>query len=309
MFTNQPLTPKTYFIDLPMSRLHVMEVGEGEPLIIVPATISELNEWRSLAQFMSQWFRVYFFELPGHGESSPFNDGFSSHKVAELVSQLADALGYERFNLMGFSFGGLLAMRTFKHLSQRIDRLILIAPCLDHRALPLSSRRQTLLYKFNLLLSHPKVQKKFVDLLRNPHTISMIVKLLQKAGQLEDTIPLQEKLPQTKATTISVLNAQIKEILTTEFQVNPEKHETPCYFAMSIHDPLIRFDTTDEILQNHFTNVNTVKLYYPYHQPPTPFTYDELNRDFYETVNSFLQIQHENAIPCESSLFSMLSPA
>jgi len=105
------------------------------------------------------------------------------------------------------------------------------------------------------------------------------------------------------------LNAQIKEILTTEFQVNPEKHDTPCYFAMSIHDPLIRFDTTNEILQNHFTNVNTVKLYYPYHQPPTPFTYDELNRDFYETVNSFLQIQQENVIPCESSLFSMLAPA
>ena len=210
---------------------------------------------------------------------------------------------------MGFSFGGLLAMRTFKHLSQRIDRLILIAPCLDHRALPLSSRRQTLLYKFNQLLSHPKVQKKFVQLLRNPYTISIIVKILQKAGQLEDTIPLQEKLPQTKATTISVLNAQIKEILTTEFQVNPEKHETPCYFAMSIHDPLIRFDITDEILQDHFTNVNTVKLYYPYHQPPAPFTYDELNRDFYETVNSFLQIQQETAVPCESSLFSMLAPA
>jgi pimeloyl-ACP methyl ester carboxylesterase len=309
MFTNQPLTAKTYFIDLPMSCLHVMEVGEGEPLIIVPATISELNEWRSLAQFMAQWFRVYFFELPGHGESSPFEDGFSSHKVAELVSQLADALGYERFNLMGFSFGGLLAMRTFKHLSRRVDRLILIAPCLDHRALPLSSWRQTLLYKFNQLLSRPKAQKKFVDLLRNPRTVSLIVKFLQKAGQLEDTIPLQEKLPLTKATTIAVLNTQIKEILTTEFKVNPEKHDTPCYFAMSVHDPLIRFDATEEILRNHFTNVNTVKLYYPYHQPPAPFTYDELNRDFYETVNSFLQIQQENAIPCESSLFSILSPA
>jgi len=308
MFTIQAPVTKTYFIDLPMSRLHIMEVGEGEPLIIVPATISELNEWRSLAQFMAQWFRVYFFELPGHGESTPFEDGFSSHKVAELVSQLADALGYERFNLMGFSFGGLLAMRTFKHLSQRIDRLILIAPCLDHRALPLSSRRQTLLYKFNQLLSHSKVQKKFVDLLHNPRTVALIVKVLQKAGQLEDTIPLKEKLPHTKATTIAVLNAQIKEILTTEFKVELEKHDTPCYFAMSVHDPLIRFDTTDEILHKHFANINGVKLYYPYHQPPKPFTYDELNHDYYETVDAFMQTKRAEAIPCESSLFSMALP-
>lgn len=297
MYTIQPSSTKTYFIDLPMSRLHVMEAGEGEPLIIVPATISKLNEWRTLVQFMAQWFKVYFFELPGHGESTSFEGGFSSHKVAELVSQLADGLGYERFNLMGFSFGGLLAMRTFKHLSHRIDRLILIAPCLDHRALPISSRRQAMLYNFNQLLSLPHIQEGFVELVHNPRTVAMIVKVLQKIGKLEETIPLQEKLPRTKASTIAVLNSQLREILTTEFDVEPEKYETPCYFAMSIYDPLIRFDPTIEILNRHFANVSTVKLYYPYHQPPKPFTYEELNRDFHETVDSFLQPACKESIP------------
>jgi pimeloyl-ACP methyl ester carboxylesterase len=296
MFKIQPPACKTYFIDLPLSRLHVMEAGEGEPLIIVPATISELNEWRSLAQFMAQWFRVHFFELPGHGESTPFEDGFSSHKVAELVSQLADRLGYQRFNLMGFSFGGLLAMRTFRRLSHRIDRLILIAPCLDHRALPLSSRRQALLYKFNQLLSLPNLQARFVELIHNPRTISMIIRVLQKVGQLEETVPLQEKLPRTKASTISVLNAQLGEILTTEFEVNPEKYETPCYFAMSVHDPLIRFDATTEILQKHFANASIVRLNYPFHQPPRPFTYEELNHDFHATVDSFIQPKERQGV-------------
>lgn len=296
MYTIEPPTTKEYFISLPLSRLHIMEAGKGEPLIIVPATISELNEWRSLVQFMAQWFRVYFFELPGHGESTAFEGGFSSHKVAELVSQLADELGYKRFNLMGFSFGGLLAMRTFKHLTHRIDRLILIAPCIDHRALPLSNHRQKLLYQFNQLLGRPRIQGKFLKLLHNPRTVSMIVKVLQMVGQLEETLPLQEKLPRTRASTISVLNAQIREILTTEFQVEPQKHDTQCYFAMSIHDPLIRFDATVEILHKHFSQISTVQLHHPYHQPPTPFTYQELNRDFYETVNSFLQIKHEEVV-------------
>jgi pimeloyl-ACP methyl ester carboxylesterase len=293
MYTVEAPITKTYFIDLPLSRPHIMEAGEGEPLIIVPATISELTEWRPLVQFMAQWFRVYFFELPGHGESTAFEGGFSSYKVAELVSQLADELGYKRFNLMGFSFGGLLAMRTFKLLTQRVDRLILIAPCLDHRALPLSSRRQKLLYQFNQFLANPGIQGKFLNLLHNPRSVSMIVKVLQMVGQLEETLPLQEKLPRTGASTLSVLNAQVSEILTTEFQVESKKHDTQCYFAMSIHDPLIRFDATVKILQKHFSQISTVKLHYPYHQPPTPFTYQELNRDFYETVNSFLQIKHE----------------
>jgi hypothetical protein len=117
----------------------------------------------------------------------------------------------------------------------------------------------------------------------------MAVKALQKVGRLEDTIPLKTKLPKTKASTVSVLNAQITEILTVEFEVEPQKYETPCYFAMSIYDPLLRFETTQEILQNHFKSVKTVRLYYPFHQPPAPFTFEELNRDFYETVGTFIQ--------------------
>lgn len=288
MYRMQPPVYKTYFMDLSLSRLHVLEAGEGEPLIMVPATISELENWRTLAQFMAQWFHVYFFELPGHGESEPFRDGFSSQKVAKLVAQLADELGYERFNLMGFSFGGILAMQTFKLLSHRIDRMILIAPCLGHRALPFSKARLSLLHKSNRLLSHPKVQEKFVDLIHNPDTVAVTVKVLQRIGRLEDSIPLHEKLPRTKASTISVLTAQINEILTTDFAVEANKYNTPCYFAMSVHDPLLRFETTQDILESHFENVSTLRLSYPFHQPPAPFTYEELNRDFYETVNSFL---------------------
>jgi len=299
MSLHQPPATKTYFVNLPMSRLHVMEAGEGEPLIIVPATISELKEWRSLVQFMAQWFRVYFFELPGHGESTAFEGGFSSHKVAELVSQLADAFGYNRFSLMGFSFGGLLAMRTFKHLSHRIDRLILIAPYLDHRALPLSNWRLILLDRFNRLLNSSAAQERFVSLLHNPRTVSMTVNVLKKVARLEDTLPLKEKLSHVKTSTISVLNSQLREILITEFDIKPEKHKTPCYFAMSIYDPLLRFETTVEILHSHFANAGIVKLYYPFHQPAKPFTYEELNRDFHETVNSFLRPTREETTPSD----------
>ena len=206
MFTVQPPDTHSYYIDLPISRLHVMEAGAGEPLIIVPATISELNEWRSLVQFMAQWFRVFFFELPGHGGSTPFKNGFSSHKVAELVAQLVEQLGYQRFNLMGFSFGGLLAMRTYKQLAPQIDRLMLIAPCLDHRTLPLSSRRQQLVSKMNQFLGRPRIQKKFVDLLHSSRTNAWLVSLLKRLGKLEDTLPLQEKLSRVQPGTVTVLN-------------------------------------------------------------------------------------------------------
>ncbi|MBE7536506.1 MAG: alpha/beta hydrolase [Anaerolineales bacterium] len=288
-----PRTPpahKTYFVDLPLSRLHVLETGEGAPLIMVPATISEWEDWLTLAQFMAQWFKVYFFELPGHGQSTPFSEKFSSHHVAELVEQLTNKLGLERFNLMGFSFGGILAMRAFQRLSHRIDRLVLIAPCLGKSALPYSDSRLRMINRVVRQFERPKLQSGFVKFVRNPHTISLAVSAVQKIGRLERTIPLKHKLPRISVSTISVLTAQINEILTTEFDVEPQKYDTPCYFAMSIYDPLLRFDTTLGIAENHFGNLNTVRLTFPFHQPPRPFTFEELNDGFYKTVDSFMRV-------------------
>jgi pimeloyl-ACP methyl ester carboxylesterase len=286
----------TSYVDLPLARLHIMEAGHGAPLIIVPATISELENWRALAQFMAQWFHIYFFELPGHGGSTPFRDPFSSHLVAQLVEQLADRLGYERFSLMGFSFGGILAMRTFKRLSDRIERLALIAPCLDHRALAFSPLRQTLLYRSNRLLMYPRLQAGFYGLVHNERTVPLVARILQRIGHVERSIALKEKLFLTQPSTIAVLNAQINEILTTEFEVEPVKYQAPCYFAMSARDPLLRFDATLEILRKHFERINTLQLDYPFHQPPVPFTYEEYNRDFHHTVDAFVGTSSSRSI-------------
>jgi alpha/beta hydrolase fold len=247
-----------------------------------------VDNWQKLVQFMGQWFHACFFELPGHGKSSPFRERFSSRMVAELVEQLADALGCQRFNLMGFSFGGILAMRAFTRLSSRIDRLMLIAPCLDRRTLLYSSRRLDLLQRINRFLDNPKTQKRFYDLLHHPVALPLVAKFLQVFGHVEKTIPLKEKLPTVRPTTLAVLNAQIQEILTAEFEVGPQKYDTPCYFAMSIHDPLLSFDLTLEILQAHFANLNTVRLTYPFHQLPGSFTYYDLDRDFHATVDAFM---------------------
>ncbi len=290
MLHSQPPTYKTYFMDLPLTRLHVLETGHGTPLIIVPATISELENWLSLAQFMGQWFRVFFFELPGHGQSEPFRDHFSSQRVAELVGQMVDALGFDHFNLMGFSFGGILAMRTFKLLSERIDRMLLIAPCLDHRAIPWSSIRFAAMHSFNRVMDYPKVRDRFCRLINNERTVSLVVQFLKRLGRLEDTIPLERKLLTTRPSTIEVLNAQIHEILNTEFEVAPIKYQTPCYFAMSVNDPLLRFETTLGIAHDHFANISTLPLQYPFHQPPRPFTYEELNGTFYKTVDEFVTL-------------------
>jgi len=282
---------KLLFYDLPLCRLHVLEAGSGPPLIIVPATISECKDWVALVRFMAQWFHVYFFELPGHGESTPFRQPFSTGLVAETVEQLVDLLSIQRFHLMGFSFGGILAMKTFQRLKDRVDSVILIAPCLTRRAVTLSRFRTRLVLTVNRFLGRPRVQKAFLRLLHSPRTVDLMIRFLQRLGRIESTIKLRPKLLTISESTLEVLGCQINEILTLEFPKPETKYATPCFLAMSVNDPVLDFETTLNVAESHFESVEVFRTSEPYHQPPDPFTYEGLNREYYETVEKFLKRQ------------------
>jgi len=279
---------KTYLVELPLCNLHVMEAGVGPPLIMAPATISELDDWASLVQFMAQWFTVYFFELPGHGRSTPFKQTFTSDQVAEAVEQLADHIGAARFNLMGFSFGGILAMKTFQRLHQRIERVVFIAPCLTSRAVLLSPFQKKIMDWFSRLLKTPAFRSFMLQVNRRAWSRSILVRFIQSMGKAEKGVLLDEKLSRMGSSTMDVVACELQDVLLTEFIPPTVPCQTPCYFAMSDLDPLIDYQKTLAELARHFGNINKLELHYPFHQPPKPFTYEELNRDFGETVDLFL---------------------
>jgi pimeloyl-ACP methyl ester carboxylesterase len=265
-----------------------MEAGSGPTLIIVPATISELENWVDLIQFMAQWFRVYFFELPGHGESTPFRQKFTTTLVAETVSQLLDHLQVERFNLMGFSFGGILAMRTFSLLNHRIDRVILNAPCLTRRAILLSSPQRFALQGTNSLFRQHAVQVQLHRAFHHSHTRAWLMKLFQRMRKLEHTDQLGRKLGVVKMSTLEVLTEEIAEILSVEFPHPARKFDVPCFLTMSVNDPLLDYQVTLEEAQSYFSVIHLTRLYFPFHQPPKPFTFDELNCEFGASARKFL---------------------
>jgi pimeloyl-ACP methyl ester carboxylesterase len=282
---------KMHFYDLPLARLHVLEAGTGPALIIVPATISECKDWIPLTRFMAHWFHVYFFELPGHGESTPFHAPFSTDLVAETMEQFVNALGIEHFSVMGFSFGGILTMKTYKRLSHKVDNVILLSPCLTHRAVQLSRTRIRLALMVVRFINRPRVRRAFLRLLHSPRTVTLAFRILQRIGRLESTIELRPKLLTISESTLDVLANQVTEIATVEFSAPAEKSAAPCFFWMSVNDPVLDFEKTLAVAQAHFANVEVVRSDIPYHQPPDPLTYNGLMRDYYETVGGFLREQ------------------
>jgi pimeloyl-ACP methyl ester carboxylesterase len=107
-------------------RIRYAEAGQGEPLVSLHGA-GGMRIYRSHA-LLAEQYRVIVFEVPGFGHSPVNERSQSMSELANTMAQAAANLGIERFNLMGNSFGGKLALWLAIQQPERIQALILVAP-------------------------------------------------------------------------------------------------------------------------------------------------------------------------------------
>jgi len=114
------------YVEADRFRMRYCEAGQGDPLICLHGAGGlRLSPAHVL---LAQRYRVIAFEVPGFGHS-PVNE--RSQSLAELANTMAQAateLGLGRFNLMGNSFGGALALWLAVQYPERVQALVLVAP-------------------------------------------------------------------------------------------------------------------------------------------------------------------------------------
>ncbi len=104
----------------------VLSGGEGEPLVFLHGG-GTFHGWEFAKPWMEK-FRVIIPFHPGFGESG---DDESINQMQDYVMHyldLFDALGLDKFNLVGFSLGGWMASKFATQHSHRIKKLVLVAP-------------------------------------------------------------------------------------------------------------------------------------------------------------------------------------
>ena len=280
--SKSPHKPEAKFGDvtLPNTRLHYVKTGNGPPLVIVPAAVSLIRQWLPLAQFMGQRFTSYFFELPGHGGSSPYPDKFESSLVPKTVEAFVNAMGHETFNLMGFSFGGLLALRTLEYLQDRVESVILLSPVISRRALKWSWRRQMVFRASVRVMKNPYVLKGTHRVMNMSYLERPLVYAISKASKVDRRILESKHAIHLPLSTLDVFTYTMDEILGMEYQYSDAPFRIPCYFGMSVNDDILNYSLTEQIVHQHFEDIKTQKFTHPYHQPPEPPTFEWLNSEF-----------------------------
>ena len=273
--------PQATFGDMQLSntRLHYVKAGTGSPLIIVPATVSLIRQWLPLTQFMGQRFTSYFFELPGHGGSTPYPEKFKSRFVPKTVEEFADNLGYEKFSLMGFSFGGLLALRTLEYLQDRVDKVILLSPCVSKRALKWSIPRQMMFKASIQVMKNSTLLQGVHHVMNSPRLEKPLTYTLSKASAIDRRILENKNALRMPLSTLDVFAYTLGEIFQTEYRYKGT-FANSCYFGMSINDDILHYELTEQIVCRHFQQIKIQQFTHPYHQPPEPPTFEWLNRKF-----------------------------
>ena len=107
--------------------------GEGEPLVLLHGGSGSWMHWiRSIEPLVASGRRVVLPDLPGFGDSANAPGGHDADViVAPLAKGMLQLLGGAPCDLVGFSFGGMVAGFLAAQMPLRVRRLLIVgAPSL-----------------------------------------------------------------------------------------------------------------------------------------------------------------------------------
>lgn len=98
----------------------------GPPILLLHGLGSTRTSWAAQLAALGRRWRVAAWDLPGYGDSDPL-PSMTFPSLRDAVLRWADALGADRFHLVGHSFGGMLAQHVAALARDRVASLVLIS--------------------------------------------------------------------------------------------------------------------------------------------------------------------------------------
>lgn len=119
---------ESVWTDLGGRRIHHLEAGSGEPLVLIHGAGGGAANWFRIMAPLARRYQVLAPDVPGFGMSDPVDpEAPLGVCIADHLRSWMDRVGIARCDLVGTSFGGLVAARLALRAPGRVRRLALIA--------------------------------------------------------------------------------------------------------------------------------------------------------------------------------------
>ena len=113
-------------------KLHYRTIGDGKiPIIAFHGFTRNSVDYELFKPFLKDNYTIYAVDLFYHGKTSFNSKNWKSFSKAELNEIFYDFLSHinvERFQVLGYSMGGRIALFMIEQFATRIDHLYLLAP-------------------------------------------------------------------------------------------------------------------------------------------------------------------------------------
>jgi pimeloyl-ACP methyl ester carboxylesterase len=117
--------------------VHYYTAGQGEPLVVIHGGLGDASTWLENVSMLADNYTVYVPDLPGFGASQLLECEHDISAFTGFVEDFTDILGLDRFNLMGHSIGGGVALNYALKFPGRVKKLVLVSSlCLGREIAP-----------------------------------------------------------------------------------------------------------------------------------------------------------------------------
>ncbi|KAL5242281.1 hypothetical protein ACI65C_009691 [Semiaphis heraclei] len=109
--------------------INYYKVGNGpQKLLIFPGTLGQATDFTPITENLDlDKYTIYIWDPPGYGSSRPpdrdFSPGFL-YRDADYAIALMEALGVDRYSMLGWCNGGCTALIAASRAADRVDKLV-----------------------------------------------------------------------------------------------------------------------------------------------------------------------------------------
>jgi poly(3-hydroxyalkanoate) depolymerase len=119
---------KITHVDVGGLRIRAAVRGHGRPLLLISGLGGNIEMWAPFERALAgSSLQTITFDAPGTGESAGWTIPRRMCAIASIAAGVLDALGYDRVDVLGVSFGGAVAQQLARQAPRRVRRLILAA--------------------------------------------------------------------------------------------------------------------------------------------------------------------------------------
>jgi len=122
------MQPKSHYVQINDLRLHYLDWGNSgnNPLICLHGLNANAGLWDSFCSQVRKHYHVIALDQRGHGESQWDPDGYTIEKYVSDILAFKKYLGETPVTIVGYSLGGIVAMRCAALYPDQIDRLVVV---------------------------------------------------------------------------------------------------------------------------------------------------------------------------------------